>query len=179
MSITCEMSIADIVALCPESEAVLAEYGLHCVNCAANGLESLEEGCLGHGFTTEDVHALVDDLNDLMKETDAHPRDLTVTASAARAIRDIAEAEGKTGQGLAVTLDGAGSFCLEFQPEPKENERTYNNKEEPDVRIFVSTLTLRRVGGGTIDMRDGRFKLDLPEAVKKACACGGNCSCKK
>ena len=44
--------------------------------------------------------------------------------------------------------------------------------------MFASPLALQRVGGGTIDMRDGRFKLDLPEEQKPCCS-DDECSCEK
>ncbi len=133
-----------------------------------------------HGIEEEELDELVDDLNTLLKEAPARPQSLTITAPAAKAIRTIAEAEKRNGQGLVVTADGRGGFCLEFRAEPDDDESIFHNAEEPDVRIFASTLTLRRIGGATIDFRDERFKLDLPEDIQQSgCACSANgCNCK-
>ncbi len=173
------MCVADIVALCPESKDILAEYGLHCFGCEQNAFETLEDGCLGHGFEPDEIDELVSDLNSLIREMPERPASLTLTAPAARAIRDVAKSEKKTGEGLAVIVDGHGGFCMEFRPEPQAGEQTFRNQEEPDVRIFASVLTLKRIGGATIDFRDGRFKLDLPAGDRSdaACGCGDKCDC--
>ncbi len=174
-------SIADIVALCPQAEPVLAEYGLHCVGCAGSSYETLEQGCLGHGFGDDEIEALVEDLNDVLKEMPARPETITVTLPAAKAIGGVAKDEGREGEGLVVTVDGSGGFCMEFRRDPEEGERVFFHPEEPSVRLFASALTLRRIGGATIDFRDDRFKLDLPEdaLMPSACGCkdGGECGC--
>ncbi len=174
------LPIADILTLCPEAKDVLAEYGLHCIGCAANGLEALEDGGRAHGMEEEEIDELVSDLNDLLASAPARPSTLTVTADAARAILGVATDEGRLGEGLAVIVDGSGGFCMEFRAEPEQDEETFINAEVPEVRIFASSLTLSRIGGSTVDFRDGRFKLDLPGENKTngACGCGGNCGCK-
>ncbi len=171
------MTVADVVTLLPEAEKILAEYGLHCFNCSIGGVEMLEDGCKMHGFEDEEIDELVSDLNDLINAQPERTQTLTITAPAARAIRGIAGKEGRTGQGLVVTADGRGGFCLEFRADAAEDERIFQNNEEPDVKIFASALTLNRIGGATIDFRDERFKLDLPE---DGCACGNGqnaCAC--
>lgn len=170
------MCVADIVALCPESKDILAEYGLHCVGCSQNGLETLQEGCRGHGFEEEEIDELVADLNEMIEQMPDRPASLVITAPAARAIRDVAEREGRTKEGLCVTVDGQGGFCMEFRPKAGAGEKTFRNAEEKDVRVFASTLTLKRIGGSVIDFREGRFKLDL--LGEEGCACGGgSCTC--
>ena len=172
-----KMTVGDIVTLCPDSENILAEYGLHCFNCSIGGVEQLEEGCRMHGFEDDEIDELVSDLNDLLQSTPKRPQTLTVTAPAARAIRSVAKAEGRIGEGLVVTADGRGGFCLEFRDSSQADEMVFHNKDEPDVRIFASTITLTRIGGSTIDFREERFKLDLPE---DCCRCdnGQNaCTC--
>jgi hypothetical protein len=83
---------------------------------------------------------------------------------------------------LQVGTDEAGGFCMEFRKEPEEDSSVFFHREVPAMRLFATPLTLSRIGGSTIDFREGRFKLDLPEDVggaKKECACGGNCACGK
>ncbi|MBI3618526.1 DUF1858 domain-containing protein [Candidatus Peregrinibacteria bacterium] len=169
-----DMPIADIVALCPEAETILAEYGLHCFGCAASALETLKDGCLGHGFTDEDIDELIDDIRSLVAAMPSKPARLTITLEASRAVQSIAEKEGHDGEGLCVIADGQGGFCMEFRKGKEADEKTFTNREEPDVRIFASSMTLKRIGGATIDFREGRFKLDL----ERECACAGeSCSC--
>jgi hybrid cluster-associated redox disulfide protein len=176
------MSVAEIVGLLPEAESVLGEYGLHCFNCSANMSETLEEGYLSHGFAENELPDLVEDLNDLLRDRPERPLKLTVTKEAGKALLGIAEKEGKARECLQVGTDEAGGFCMEFRKEPEEGSLVFFHREVPEMRLFAIPMTLQRIGGSTIDFREGRFKLDLPEDAKAAkkdgCGCGGNCSCK-
>ena len=170
------MTVSEITTLYPQTRDVLAEYGLHCFGCAFNALETLDEGCQGHGFSDTDIDNLVEDLNALIDQSPQRPPTLAITEAAAKAIDAIARKEGKAGQGLVVIADDHGGFCLEFKPNAASGERTFCHANVPQVRIFASTLSLSRIGGSVIDFRDGRFKLDL-EPVSEGCACGGKCRC--
>ncbi|MDB4979013.1 MAG: putative iron-sulfur cluster assembly accessory protein [Candidatus Peribacteria bacterium] len=178
--ITKHMRVLDIITLCPEAENIMAEYGLHCFHCDANAFESLGDGCVSHGFSNEEVDELVDDINQIIRDLPEKSNTLTITAAAAAAIRDIAIAENRLGEGLAVIADGRGGFCLEFQPEPATDDLTFTNTDVPDMRFFAGSLTLKRIGGSTIDFRDGKCKLDLADAPNSGCGCksGGTCGCK-
>ncbi len=68
MKITAEMSVLDIMNICPPSQYLLMEYGLHCIGCAMAGDESLEAGLLAHGFTEKEIAALVEELNNLQND---------------------------------------------------------------------------------------------------------------
>ena len=155
------MPVSDIVQLLPECEPLLAEYGLHCFHCAANTIETLEEGCRGHGFTDEDIDELITDLNDMLQEKPARPQLIDVTLPAAQALKKILEEETEKNRVLLVTLDERGGFCMEFR-KAEDGMLLFTHPEEPDVRIAAQPLTLARIGGAKIDFRDGRFKLDLP-----------------
>ena len=185
------MPIMEIVTLVPEAKSVLAEYGLHCFSCAGSEFENLDDGCRGHGFSDEEIDELVDDLNQMLRDLPARPEILTVTESAAHAIKKVADDEGQKHAALAVIADASGGFCMEFRPDPdpEPDEKVFMHKSVKDVRVFASTLTLMRLGGATIDFRDGRFKLDLPEeapgccakksqnGMKSPCNCQSNCRC--
>ena len=173
------MRVADVIALCPEARDVLAEYGLHCAGCAYNGLESLEEGCQSHGFDDGEINDLVLELNEMLEAAPQRPQSLILTEPAATAILGIMKEEKRLKEGLAVELDAQGGFCMEFRANPLQGEKVFGHTNVPEVRIFASKLTLQRIGGSTIDFRDGRFKLDVlsTDTDKKGCACGGSCSC--
>lgn len=172
------MTVSAILQMLPEAEPVLAEYGLHCFHCSANTLENLEEGCRSHGFEDAEIDALVEDLNGLLKEKPPRPQTLTVTTLAAEALAQVMESEGKKDHSLQVIADENGSFCMEFTTQRAEDEKEFTNPEVPAVRIFASAITLNRIGGASIDFRDGRFKLDLPEDSANACGCDGkSCAC--
>lgn len=68
------MIVSDIIAILPEAESVVTEYGLHCFRCEAGSLETLEEGCISHGFETEEIDELVDDLNNLLLDKPSRPQ---------------------------------------------------------------------------------------------------------
>lgn len=175
-----DMRVIDIVTLVPQAADVMAAWGLHCSGCSVGGLESLEEGCKAHGYGEEDIKLLLEDIEEARVSSPARPLTIAITAPAARAIRQIGVQEGKLPSataGLSVIVDGGGGFCMEFRDAPEEGDRIFLNAEEPDVRVFASPLTLGRIGGATIDFREERFKLDLPE---DACACSPhNCSCRE
>jgi hybrid cluster-associated redox disulfide protein len=168
------MTVREIMTLVPAAADIMIEYGLHCFSCSVGGVESLAEGCQMHGFDADTVEALVEDINSALGQAPKRPQELTITADAARGIKDIASVEGNEGQILVVTLDEQGGFCLEFQEEPLQGDMEFTNPEVSDVRIFASVLTLSRIGGATIDVREGRFKLDMEEG--EGC-CGGEDSC--
>lgn len=189
-SISKSMPVSDIIGMLPEAGPLLAEYGLHCFGCAFNAIETLEQGCVGHGFMDTDIDDLVKDLNQLLADRSERPQILTLTRDAALGLKNIAEEQGKLEEALIVSTDEDGAFCLEFHPKPGTDDRVFLNREVPELRIFASSVTLERIGGATIDLREGRFKLDMPTIIacacgkgectcgKGECGCGGNCQCK-
>jgi hypothetical protein len=48
---------------CPRAAELLAEYGLHCANCFANGFETLEVGAQMHNMTDEETMEMIDEIN--------------------------------------------------------------------------------------------------------------------
>lgn len=177
ISVDRTMRVLEIVTLCRESADIMAEYGLHCFSCSIGGVETLEDGCRMHGFSDEQIDELVDDINQMIADTPQRSPMLIITASAARAIRDIAVKEDHEAEALRVIVDEQGGFCMEFTEEREEDEQEFWNEEESDVKIYASPLTLWRIGGSTIDYREGLFKLDLPEG-ENSCACTSqSCAC--
>lgn len=58
-----------IVDECPRAGELLAEYGLHCVNCFANEFDTIETGAQMHNMTDEEVDDMIDEINEqLVKE---------------------------------------------------------------------------------------------------------------
>ncbi len=142
---------------------------------------------MSHGFSSEDLNDLVTDLNVMIDDTPVRPQMLTLTKDAALQLKTILEAEGKAGWGLGVGLDANGGFSMELMEKADNTDRTFGCEDVPGISIFASPVTLFSIGGATIDFRDGRFKLDLPEDLTKkktccqgkdACECGGGeCGC--
>ncbi|MBP9750953.1 MAG: hypothetical protein KBC95_03845 [Candidatus Peribacteraceae bacterium] len=177
--ISAGMLVSEIIAVLPEAGPLLAEYGLHCFSCSHNDRETLAEGCLSHGFGDEEVAELVIELNTLLAERPPRPRSLTLTHDAALGLKEAIDAAGRPGSVLVVGLDENSTFCLEFAEATPANALVFGHREVPEVIVAALDTTLERIGGATIDRREGRFKLDLPEhAQAPACGCGGGrCSC--
>lgn len=159
----------------PGAADVLAAYGLHCVGCAYSEFDTLEAGASAHGLTDDDISNILVDLEKMLDSDGPRPKSMDITADAARSLLEIAKGEGKAGQRLRVTSDESGGFCMEFTEEADASDFPFFHREVPELILIANTDTLSRIGGSTIDFRDGRFKLDLP---KTACACGGECSCR-
>jgi Fe-S cluster assembly iron-binding protein IscA len=150
------------------------------VGCGGSALETLSQGARGHGFGEEEVTALLEDVNTAFDESPQMPSDVTITEPAAREFAKIAAGEGKNDQILRIVTDGNGGFCLEFETETQNADPSFANPAVPEISVRVSPLILRRVGGATIDWKNGRFALDLLDDGKEGCGCagGGACGCK-
>lgn len=172
------MNVLEVIALHPGAADVLSAYGLNCHGCAFGSLDSLEAGALSHGLTQEDIRNIVTDLKDLLASAPPKPKTFTLTASAAEALLAIARQEGKTSCLLRVVSDGAGGFCMEFGDKAGAGDLSFTAEGVADVSLAIAPEVLQRVGGGAVDFREGRFKLDLPPAPSCACANGGTCGCK-
>lgn len=174
------MRVSEILALLPEAGPTVARYGLSCFSCEARDHETLEEGCRTHGFSEEDIDDLVSDLNELLVSRPPRPETLSVSKEAALRLREVLEAEGKAGWVLLVGVDEAGKFCLEFAEKTDGGHRIFRHDDVSGVRLAADASTLARIGGATVDFREGRFKLDLPEDAAAGCGCGkgkGECGC--
>lgn len=156
-----DMRVGEVVVLLPEAGNLLAEYGLHCSGCVMGGMETLEDGCRIHGFSQEDTEDLLADLNTLLQLPLHRPQKLTITERAAYALGKILVENKKRGHYVCVGLDDAGKFFLEFSRKLPSNTAVFFHRSVPSVRVFALPLTLRRIGGATIDYCDGRFKLDM------------------
>lgn len=49
--------MVNILRLHPETQALLAEYGLHCSECSGAKHESLRQGAINHGLDPEELLA--------------------------------------------------------------------------------------------------------------------------
>jgi hybrid cluster-associated redox disulfide protein len=173
--VTREWTVAEIVNHYPQTTEVMAEYGLHCFGCSVSAIETLEEGCAGHGFSEDDIDNLVYDINDAIANIPSRPQTLTITKEAAEGIREISEKEETKGQGLSVQANKDGSFFMEFRETMEEGESEFVNEEVSDVRIWASPLTLQRIGGATIMLKERKFTLEASEGCcgEVQCDCRG------
>ena len=61
--ITKDTPLAEIIYINPKAPELLFDIGLHCIGCSMSGMETLEEGCLGHGMSKKEINELVKRLN--------------------------------------------------------------------------------------------------------------------
>ncbi len=173
------MNVMEITALHPGAAGVLAAYGLHCTNCAFNTMDSLDVGARAHGLESDDIQNILTDLRELLETAPARMPVLTLTESAAAALKNLAAQEGKPGCLLRVMSDQTGGYCMEFAETMESDDHHFAHPAVNGVALISSPETLMRIGGATVDFRDNRFKLDLPSAATP-CACDGeSCACKK
>lgn len=168
-----DMNVMDAIALHPKATDILAAYGLHCFQCAFNTLDSIEAGAKSHGLTDVDIENIVMDMQELLDSTPPKPEILILTIAAAKALKHIAKTEKQKSVCLRVTTDGSGGFCMEFTGKPFRNDRVFICKGVKDVALIASGETLWRIGGSTVDFREGRFKLDIEQ--NEECGCKGSC----
>lgn len=174
------MKMNEIMALVPDAAAILTEYGLHCFSCSLNVMDSLEEGCALHGFGEDILNEMIDDLNQSFHAQPEREPIVTLTDTAASAVTQLAEQEGLINCSLTIVADSNGGFCMEFCEKADPADVAFHAPSNEEVKVFVSDVVLRRIGGSTIDFRDGRFKLDLPDDIEfsNASCCGdGDCAC--
>ena len=58
-----DMTIKEILEIKPDACKVLMNYGLGCAHCELGAVETLEEGCRGHGLASNEIDELVELLN--------------------------------------------------------------------------------------------------------------------
>lgn len=64
--VTGDMNLADVVWKYPKAAEVLMDYGLHCVGCAANSLDTVEMGAKLHGMPNEEIAEMIDRINEVI-----------------------------------------------------------------------------------------------------------------
>jgi hybrid cluster-associated redox disulfide protein len=65
-AISKKMTFAEVLEKYPGTANILFESGLHCIGCGGAMYESIEQGCLMHGFSKKQIDDLIKKLN---KET--------------------------------------------------------------------------------------------------------------
>ena len=68
--ITKDMLVATIVSKYPDTIPIMLAYGLHCFDCGASELETLEEGTVGHGMSQDDLEMILADVNEEAEKTE-------------------------------------------------------------------------------------------------------------
>ncbi len=67
MTITKEITIEELVEVIPESVRYLSEKGIKCIACGEPIWGTLEDAAKEKGFSEDDIHRFISELNDLKK----------------------------------------------------------------------------------------------------------------
>ena len=63
LKVTKDMLIGDFAQQHPESVGILFEAGMYCIGCGMAGMETLEQGCKGHGMSDEEIDEMMEKIN--------------------------------------------------------------------------------------------------------------------
>jgi len=58
-----DMTFDELLEKYPESANILFESGLHCIGCGGAMYETIEQGCIIHGFSKKQIDDLIKKLN--------------------------------------------------------------------------------------------------------------------
>lgn len=183
-----DMTIGDVVDKFPETAEVMLGYGLHCVGCAVNPYETVEQGAMGHGMSKETIDQMLADINlavTKQPEYPLNPEGITLSPRAIETLDVIAESENKMGYGLLVKaneVNGGLDFELDLVEKPTADQKTLHWE---GFDMFIDEKSLAAMNPSLIDyvkMEGGEgFKvtsLKPTEAKKESGGCGDeNCGC--
>lgn len=156
MEFTGKELIADVLNQLPEAQEILLSHGLSCVGCHINVYETLEQGCLGHGFSQELYQNVLKDLNDAATDRalqkDQPPSPPYLTKKAAEKVLEFQKLQEKEGFGLRVeVMEGNGpepEYFLEFEEKPDRDDRVVTSR---DIHMFVTPESHERLLNCEID----------------------------
>jgi iron-sulfur cluster assembly accessory protein len=186
--ITPDMTIGTIIEKYPQTTEVLLGYGLHCVGCAVNPYETLEQGALGHGMTKETIDSMLSEVNLVVtKKPDylLNQDGITLSPNAVDTLQAMMEADGKSGFGLKVSATKEGKsldYYLDIVEAAEEGEKTL---EWEGIKIFIDEKSLRLMSPSVIDYQtltnSEGFKIISLKEAEETCKCGkplDQCGCK-
>jgi iron-sulfur cluster assembly accessory protein len=167
------MTIGDILKNHPEAVEIMLSYGLHCVGCQVQFWETLEGGCLGHGFDEKKINDLVKDINAAITEV-PEGKEFYATPRAAEKLKEMAEKDNKP---AILRIDVVAGGCAGFK-----YNLDFDEEKQSDVRIesqgisFVMNKESEKLAkGAKIDyldtLNESGFRISNPNA-EESCGCG-------
>ena len=66
--ITENMTFGEVMRSFPASAEIMAKYGLHCIGCRIANTETIAEGAAVHGFDSEKLNQLIEELNNSVRK---------------------------------------------------------------------------------------------------------------
>lgn len=103
---------------------------------------------------------------------------ITITPTAAQAVRELLEKRNLEGYALRVFISGGGcsgfQYGMALEGNIRENDLSY---ESEGVKVVVDEVSINYLRGATVDYVDdlmgSGFKIDNPNAVS-TCGCGSS-----
>ncbi len=172
--VTKEMAMGEIVAKYPQAVQIVQSVGLHCAGCMVSYIETLEQGCLGHGMSEDEIDDLVKRINQSIQhpvKEDSNP--IKVSNSASVKLREILNEDGKTDWFyrilvVNITVPPYISFELDFAFKPLENDIIFTANE---INFIIDKSIVEKVQGAIIDFdgsKDGvGFSIKNPKLILK------------
>lgn len=172
--ITGDMTIGEVVKLYPQCIEIMLEYGLHCVGCGANAMETLEQGSMGHGMPEETFEEMIEKLNAAI--IDATGKTLTLTPKAVTKLKDLFVKQQKEDWGLRIKVNSGGcagkEYKFSFEKEHQEGDTVI---VEDGVKVFVDPESAQYLEGSLVDyietLQESGFRISNPHA-NASCGCG-------
>jgi len=137
-----------------EAARIMLKYGLHCIGCHVSGMETLEEGSMGHGMPNEDFESMLKELNDMAKDHSSNKDHQSGKH----------DAHGKTG---GCCNDTVGGSCTSEIDQTKDIVTPHND----DDPFFVTETAAKKA----LDLmeKDGKSKTNTALLVQVV---AGGCS---
>ncbi len=66
--VTKKMLIGEIDSRYPQAVEIMFRHGMHCIGCGMTAYESLEQGCMAHGMSEDEIDRMVEDINKAVKK---------------------------------------------------------------------------------------------------------------
>lgn len=63
-----DMLLGDLVDNYPQAAMIMAQKGMHCIGCGMAAAETIEQGCMAHGMTEEDIDKLIEEMNEIAEK---------------------------------------------------------------------------------------------------------------
>ncbi len=177
--VTKDMTIGEVVGKYPETSSIMLSYGLHCVGCAVNPYETIEQGCLGHGIDKKTITNLIKDINKAIKnKKEGIKKEVSITKNAVQKLKEFMKEEGKINCGVRLSVINSGTalqYSLDFADKPNKDEKVFTDN---GIKVFVQKDFIEIINGTEIDYIDNErgsgFKIENKNSTE---GCGSGCGC--
>ena len=171
--VTKDMTIGDILKNYPEAVEIMLSYGLHCVGCQVQFWETLEGGCLGHGFEEEKINKLVRDINAAIQEV-PEGKEFYATPKAAEKLKEMAKKENKPAV-LRINVVAGGCAGFKYDLDFDEEKQSDIRIESQGIVFVMNKESEKLAKGAKIDyldtLNESGFRISNPNS-EESCGCG-------